>query len=331
MYDPVTRRVISPDNLIPEPDNTQAYNRYTYCYNNPLKYTDPDGNEPITAAIIIGAAIGAYAGGKVAHANGYDFNDWQTYAYIAGGAVVGGASGGLGASIATSGVAGAKTAAIVFASHSNSMGMAALSQGKTSVGVSFGFASYNYTNNEWNGIWNWSENSTLENIGYSLGAFANFTDVMGAINTPNETHQLHTDNTELKGGFDPGHSAFTKNGKPSLSFGPAKSDNPMLKKLFGSKSSNQYPVSKSQKPIIDVGLNSDVVNSMDKFLPKTPYAAGFGLQCASATTLAGVMSGHYLPNIFLTVLNAPQLTYYSYLYEQQITTMSILAVTHTTK
>jgi hypothetical protein len=44
MYDPVTRRVISPDNYIQAPDYTQSFNRYSYCWNNPLKYTDPDGN-----------------------------------------------------------------------------------------------------------------------------------------------------------------------------------------------------------------------------------------------------------------------------------------------
>jgi RHS repeat-associated protein len=41
---PVLRRVISPDNYIQAPDNTQSFNRYSYCWNNPLKYTDPDGN-----------------------------------------------------------------------------------------------------------------------------------------------------------------------------------------------------------------------------------------------------------------------------------------------
>jgi proteasome lid subunit RPN8/RPN11 len=34
----------SPDNYIQAPGNTQNYNRYAYCLNNPLKYTDPSGN-----------------------------------------------------------------------------------------------------------------------------------------------------------------------------------------------------------------------------------------------------------------------------------------------
>jgi RHS repeat-associated protein len=44
MYDPVLGRMLSPDNFIQAPLKTQNYNRYTYCLNNPLKYTDPTGN-----------------------------------------------------------------------------------------------------------------------------------------------------------------------------------------------------------------------------------------------------------------------------------------------
>ncbi len=43
LYDPVLCRMLSPDPFIQSPDNTQNYNRYSYCWNNPLKYTDPSG------------------------------------------------------------------------------------------------------------------------------------------------------------------------------------------------------------------------------------------------------------------------------------------------
>ncbi|MDL2262674.1 hypothetical protein LJC11_04125, partial [Bacteroidales bacterium OttesenSCG-928-I21] len=43
MYDPVISRVLSPDNFVQNPDNAQNYNRYSYCLNNPLKFTDPSG------------------------------------------------------------------------------------------------------------------------------------------------------------------------------------------------------------------------------------------------------------------------------------------------
>ncbi len=43
MYDPVIGRVLSPDIAVQAPGYTQSYNRYSYCMNNPLKYTDPSG------------------------------------------------------------------------------------------------------------------------------------------------------------------------------------------------------------------------------------------------------------------------------------------------
>ncbi|NLD35580.1 MAG: RHS repeat-associated core domain-containing protein, partial [Desulfatiglans sp.] len=44
LYDPVMSRFISPDTIIPDQYNPQALNRYSYCLNNPLKYTDPTGH-----------------------------------------------------------------------------------------------------------------------------------------------------------------------------------------------------------------------------------------------------------------------------------------------
>ncbi len=43
IYEPITGRFIQPDPYIQNPDNLQNFNRYAYCYNNPLKYTDPSG------------------------------------------------------------------------------------------------------------------------------------------------------------------------------------------------------------------------------------------------------------------------------------------------
>lgn len=55
LYDPVLGRFLSPDNYVQTPDFSQNYNRYSYCLNNPLKYTDPSGE---FWNLIIGAAIG---------------------------------------------------------------------------------------------------------------------------------------------------------------------------------------------------------------------------------------------------------------------------------
>ncbi len=47
LYDPTLARMLSSDNVLSDPTNTQSYNRYSYVINNPLKYTDPSGNNPI--------------------------------------------------------------------------------------------------------------------------------------------------------------------------------------------------------------------------------------------------------------------------------------------
>lgn len=55
LYDAITGRMLSPDNYVPDPLSSQAYNRYAYSNNNPLLYADPDGNWWILIPIAIGA------------------------------------------------------------------------------------------------------------------------------------------------------------------------------------------------------------------------------------------------------------------------------------
>ena len=43
-YDPLLGRFTQADTLIPSPGNPQAFNRYAYTLNNPLRYTDPSGH-----------------------------------------------------------------------------------------------------------------------------------------------------------------------------------------------------------------------------------------------------------------------------------------------
>ena len=57
VYDPVLGRFIQPDNFVESAGDLQTFNRYSYCRNNPLKYTDPSGNIfgfDDVAAILIG-------------------------------------------------------------------------------------------------------------------------------------------------------------------------------------------------------------------------------------------------------------------------------------
>ncbi|UFH59970.1 FG-GAP-like repeat-containing protein [Sulfurovum mangrovi] len=44
LYDPTLGRFLSADPIIQDPYDTQAFNRYSYVRNNPLKYTDPSGH-----------------------------------------------------------------------------------------------------------------------------------------------------------------------------------------------------------------------------------------------------------------------------------------------
>jgi len=43
-YDPILGRFVQPDDVIPDLSDPQSYNRYAYCVNNPLRYTDPSGH-----------------------------------------------------------------------------------------------------------------------------------------------------------------------------------------------------------------------------------------------------------------------------------------------
>ena len=45
-YDAKLGRFLSADTIVPGPANPQAFNRYSYVFNNPLKYIDPNGHCP---------------------------------------------------------------------------------------------------------------------------------------------------------------------------------------------------------------------------------------------------------------------------------------------
>jgi RHS repeat-associated protein len=72
LYDYALARFLSPDNYVQEPENSQNFNRYSYCLNNPLKYTDPDGELFGLDDLVIGATafVSSYL------ANGLSSHDW---------------------------------------------------------------------------------------------------------------------------------------------------------------------------------------------------------------------------------------------------------------
>ena len=55
LYDPVLHRFLQPDNYVQDLFNTQNFNRYGYCLNNPLVYVDQNGE---FWHIVIGALVG---------------------------------------------------------------------------------------------------------------------------------------------------------------------------------------------------------------------------------------------------------------------------------
>ena len=59
-YLPAVGRFLSADPIVPNPANPQAYNRYSYGYNNPVKYSDPSGHTPWDVIDAIFFGISAY-------------------------------------------------------------------------------------------------------------------------------------------------------------------------------------------------------------------------------------------------------------------------------
>jgi len=58
-YAPGVGRFVSPDSVVPRPSEPQAFNRYSYSFNSPLKFTDPNGHSPIDAVRYIDQIVAA--------------------------------------------------------------------------------------------------------------------------------------------------------------------------------------------------------------------------------------------------------------------------------
>jgi RHS repeat-associated protein len=159
MYDPVLGRMLRPDNFVQDPLFSQSYNRYSYAWNNPLSYTDPDG-EFVVAGIVIGAIVGAYIGGSIAN-NSFSPSEWawsgedawKTYTGMAIGALAGGLGGNAIASakmFSAKAFAGKSFAGTMNAMYNYEKGQGALTTlgyfgagfGGASLGLSVGAASF---------------------------------------------------------------------------------------------------------------------------------------------------------------------------------------------
>ena len=98
MYDPVMSCFLSPDNYIQSPDNSQSFNRYAYCLNNPLRYVDPSGEFLTWSINQYGFSIGLNFtpagiplgfGVNVSWANGGSIGFYGEVAYRVGGTGLG--------------------------------------------------------------------------------------------------------------------------------------------------------------------------------------------------------------------------------------------------
>lgn len=62
VYDPVTQQFLSPDPYVADATSTQGLNRYTYCMNSPMMYTDPTGEFVVVDSWISGFLRGLVQG-----------------------------------------------------------------------------------------------------------------------------------------------------------------------------------------------------------------------------------------------------------------------------
>ena len=81
LYDPVLGRMLSADSYIQNPGNSQNYNRYSYCLNNPLLLSDPTGEWSGWDDLIVAGAGFGY--GYVSY--GIINDDWGWRAAASGG------------------------------------------------------------------------------------------------------------------------------------------------------------------------------------------------------------------------------------------------------
>jgi RHS repeat-associated protein len=76
-YDPLLGRFVSADAVVPGAGNPQALNRYTYSYNNPLRYVDPSGHGPEDYYIFVQGCVALSGGGDPC--NNPPQEDWYLY------------------------------------------------------------------------------------------------------------------------------------------------------------------------------------------------------------------------------------------------------------
>jgi hypothetical protein len=189
---------------------------------------------------------------------------------------------------------------IMTSSFVNSLATWAYTGGRTPITMSFGLASYDFTNGTFSYLGK-KGNSVLENIGYGLGAMANLADL-------GKVGELYL-NTEKKDIIN--HSAILeKNGNVLISEGPGKNwiepkgtiDHYLNRFLGGSGATNEYPIHGDNMFIKNVNVTT--IKNYGKvldFLTRkgngiVPYSFLYSA-CSTHTGLALNLAG--IPTLFL--------------------------------
>ncbi len=121
VYDPMLGRFLSPDPYVQLPGYADNFNRYSYCLNNPLVYTDPSGE--FIWFVVGGAIIGGWIGASTTAEDGFSLNpnnwgdDWWK------GAIVGGVIGAGAGALAATTFGGAATQAMIWGAPGNGVSL----------------------------------------------------------------------------------------------------------------------------------------------------------------------------------------------------------------
>ena len=173
LYDPLVSRFLSADPYVQSPDFTQAFNRYSYALNNPLKYYDENGEFALSALATIGlsAIIGGvsnwFINGALFDTDGLTYFSIGTIAGVLGGAVgiasslgtgflsgmISGASGGISSSF-TSGTFNSWVAGADFRTglaNGAKAGLTSAIIGGISSGIGSGIRASSHGGNFWTG------------------------------------------------------------------------------------------------------------------------------------------------------------------------------------
>ena len=112
VYDPFTALFMSPDPYVQSPSDWLNYNRYSYCLNNPFKYTDPSGKivfllVPLIYGMVQAAVVGAAIAGAFSVAttivNGSSWDASSFWESVGNGAISGAITFGIGSAFGATG------------------------------------------------------------------------------------------------------------------------------------------------------------------------------------------------------------------------------------